>query len=124
MSGGNELNAPNTLDGCADESSGSYLNDESNERVIVESNSGGFITEGGLVRVTANVFVWGMNSDYADFYYTADAYQVDWQYIGTVSPPDDGAQEVSLSYTVPRGASTQAVRVNFRYQGSDGTCTR
>lgn len=55
---GNELNAPNTLDGCTDGDTGSYLQDESLERVVVESLSGDYITEGSSVKVTAtaNVF--------------------------------------------------------------------
>eukprot|EP00804_Cyclotella_cryptica_P000809 CCRYP_001065-RH/>CCRYP_001065-RH protein AED:0.36 eAED:0.37 QI:557/0.33/0.5/1/0/0/4/0/539 len=123
LSGGNELNAPNTIDGCVDGNGGSYKNDESIEGVTVRSVSGAIMASGNQVIITASVWVWGASSDFADFYYTVDAYDPNWQYIGTVIPPGTGARNLTISYTLPYGANNQAVRVNFRYGGSINPCT-
>jgi hypothetical protein len=122
-SAGEEPNYPNTLDGCADGEDGTYESDESMDRVIIQSSSN-FLTEERNATITARVFVYSYTSDFADFYYASDAYNPQWQYIGTVSPSGDDFQDVSINYTVPRGANTQAVRVNFRYLEDVGTCTQ
>jgi hypothetical protein len=54
----------------------------------------------------------------AEFYYTAsvEKVEVDWQYIGTVTPSGTGFQDLLVSYELPKGGSNiQAVRVNVRY---------
>jgi len=42
--------------------------------------------------------------------------------IATIVPPAAGAQTLSATYTLPSG-SLQAVRANFRYQGSASSCS-
>jgi hypothetical protein len=37
MTGGNELNAPNTIDNCQDGNSGNYHSDESIDKIVVRS---------------------------------------------------------------------------------------
>ncbi|KAL7517629.1 hypothetical protein ACHAWX_002539 [Stephanocyclus meneghinianus] len=129
MSGGHEVNAPNVIDGCIDGNAGTYKIDESIERIVVRSGSVNrtgsekTMTEGGEATITASVWVWSTSDDYADFYYTVDVYNPNWQYIGTVIPAGTGYQDLAMPYTLPLGASAQAVRVNFRYLGSTDHCT-
>jgi len=127
---GIEPNQPNTLNGCQDGSSGYYHSDESIDKVIVRAGgidapSNDDMKEGDTVTIVATVWAWNTGaSDRADFYYTGDASNPDpnWQYIGTKTPPSGGANDLMMSYTLPQG-SEQAVRVQFRYGGSIGTCT-
>lgn len=129
MSGGHELNAPNAIDGCIDGNNGIYKIHESIERIVIRSGavngtgSEKAMSEGGEATITASVWVRSTSEDYADFYYTVDVYNPNWQYIGTVIPAGTGYQDLAMPYTLPFGASTQAVRVNFRYSGSSDHCT-
>jgi hypothetical protein len=125
---GPEPNQPNTLDNCTDGSSGSYHSDESIDKVVVRSGevdapSNDDLVEGGRATIIASVYAWATGaSDTADFYYTSDASNPQWQYIGSVTPPGGGEQEIMMSYNLPQGLN-QAVRVQFRYSGSVGFCT-
>jgi hypothetical protein len=48
---------------------------------------------------------------------TASVDEVDWQYIGSVTPLGTKLQDLSVSHVLPSGGSTtQAVRVNFCYK--------
>ena len=122
---GPELNAPNTMNvGNCDGGSGSYMSDESLETIIVTAPDGNNMVEGGLVTVTASVFAWSTgSSDRADFYYASDASNPSWTFIKTVAPSRGGMSDLQVSYTLPAGAANQAVRVNFRYNGSASTCS-
>jgi hypothetical protein len=81
------------------------------------------LEEGGRATIIASVWAWGSGaSDTADFFYAADASSPNWQYIGSVTPATGGAQDLMVSYDLPQGTN-QAVRVQFRYAGSIGTCT-
>jgi hypothetical protein len=129
ISNGPELNEPNTLNGsCQDGQSGTYQVDESVEKVIVRAGSAdapsnGDMKEGETVTIIATIWAWGTGaSDRADFYYTGDASNPEWQYIGTVTPPSGGNHDLVMSYTLPQG-TTQAVRVQFRYGGSVDYCS-
>ncbi len=120
---GPEPNQPNTIDSCTDGGSGTYHSDESNDRIVVTNLSGLGFTEGDTVEVAATVWAWSTgSSDSADFYYTADADNPSWTYIGSVVPPAGGAHTLTQQYVLPAG-SLQAVRVNFRYSGTVGSCT-
>jgi hypothetical protein len=124
MSGGAEPNQPNNINGsCADGSSGTFHSDESNDRILVASTGGGTMTQGQTVKVSATVWAWSTgSSDSLDLYYAANANSPTWVFIGTIVPPAGGAQPLSATYTLPTGA-LQAVRANFRYQGSASSCT-
>jgi hypothetical protein len=124
MSGGAEPNQPNNIHGsCADGSSGTFHSDESNDRIMVASTGGGTMTHGQTVKVTATVWAWNTgSSDSLDLYYAANANRPTWVFIGTIVPPAGGAQPLSATYTLPTGA-LQAVRANFRYQGSASSCS-
>jgi len=124
MSGGAEPNQPNTINNsCADGTSGTFHSDESNDRIVVASTNGGPLTHGNTVTVTATVWAWSTgSSDALDLYYTANANSPSWVLIGTIVPSAGGAQALSATYTLPTG-SLQAVRANFRYQGSASSCS-
>ena len=124
MSGGAEPNQPNTVaNSCADGTSGTFHSDESNDRLVVASTGGGALTHGTTVTVTATVWAYSSyTSDHLDLYYAANANSPTWVLIGTFTPSGSGAQTISATYTLPTG-SLQAVRANFRYNGSASSCS-
>ncbi|MGA7374883.1 MAG: S53 family peptidase [Candidatus Sulfotelmatobacter sp.] len=124
MSGGAEPNQPNTINSsCADGTSGVFHSDESNDRVVITSTSGGALTHGTTAKVTATVWSSATyTSDALDLYYTANANSPSWTLIKTIVPTKAGAQNLSATFTLPTG-SLQAVRAQFRYQGSASACT-
>jgi hypothetical protein len=124
MSGGNEVNRPNTINGsCADGNSGTFHSDESNDRLVIASTNGGSLTHGNTATVTATVWAWTTPSqDHLDLYFAANASSPVWTLIGTITPTVVGAQTISRTFTLPTG-SLQAVRAQFRYQGTATSCT-
>jgi subtilase family serine protease len=124
MSGGAEPNQPNTINNsCADGTSGVFHSDESNDRIVITSTSGGALTHATTAKVTATVWASATyTSDALDLYYTADANSPSWTLIKTIVPAKAGAQSLSGTFTLPTG-SLQAVRAQFRYQGSASACT-
>ena len=120
---GPEPNASNTLDSCTDGNSGSYHNDESIDRIVVTNLSGADFEEGATVRVDTTVWAYSNgSSDTLDLYYAADANNPSWVLIGSTVPSGGSAQTISSTYTLPAGP-LQAVRANFRYQGSQSSCS-
>jgi hypothetical protein len=124
MSGGNEVNRPNTINStCADGNSGTFHSDESNDRLLITSSSGN-LTQGVTATVSATVWAWsGFTSDHLDLYYAANANSPSWVLIGTITPTVAGAQTISRTFTLPTGSTLQAVRAQFRYLGSVSSCT-
>jgi len=124
MSGGAEPNQPNTINNsCADGTAGTFHSDESNDRIVVASTSGGALTHATTATVTATVWAWtGFTSDALDLYYAANANSPSWVFIKTIVPTKAGAQSLSATFTLPTG-SLQAVRAQFRYQGRASSCT-
>ncbi len=120
---GPEINKPNTIGAtCADGTSGVYHTDESNDRIRVLTTDGTPLKTGKQVRIEATVWAFSTyTSDKLDLYYTANANSPAWTFLGTLSPTKAGSQVLSATYTLPAGA-LQAVRANFRYGGSAGTC--
>jgi hypothetical protein len=115
--------------GCMDGDVGVYMQDESIEQIVVRSGSmngtgvGDPLEPGRQATIIASVFAYFDGSqDYADFFYTSDAYNVNWTYIGTMQPSYHGYQDLMMEYTIPVGP-VQAVRVNYRHQGSVGSCS-
>jgi len=124
---GAEPNQPNTLNTCTDGLFGSYHSDESIDKIVVSKASGGDLTEGDEVTITATIWCWGSGtSDRIDFYYAADASQPAWTQIGLRKVcPGPGLQTVTAQFVLPQG-STQAVRANLMYgSGTAGvnSCT-
>eukprot|EP00562_Extubocellulus_spinifer_P001088 CAMPEP_0178471220 /NCGR_PEP_ID=MMETSP0696-20121128/930_1 /TAXON_ID=265572 /ORGANISM="Extubocellulus spinifer, Strain CCMP396" /LENGTH=1540 /DNA_ID=CAMNT_0020098347 /DNA_START=158 /DNA_END=4780 /DNA_ORIENTATION=- len=123
--GDDESNYPNTIDGCSDGNSGSYHSDESIDALEVYTTDGSPFAPGKEVEVKATVYAWSDGSaDTADFYYSADANAPTWTLIGSMIPPRGGLQILTARYSLPTGGENhlQAVRVNFRYQGSESPC--
>lgn len=122
---GPEPNHPNSLDSCMDGYLGTFHVDESVDRVLVKTKDGSSLARGKIVTIEATVFAYDDGSmDFVDFYYTSDASNPNWVFIGTKAPLGGGSRTLSIEYTVPtEGASMQAVRVNFRYGGSRGSST-
>jgi hypothetical protein len=93
----------------------------------VSTVDGTDLAVGKQVRIDATVWVWtgGPASDHLDLYYTANARAASptWVFLATISPTADqgGQQTFSATYTLPAGANLQAVRAQFRYQGSAPT---
>jgi hypothetical protein len=121
---GPEPNQPNTInDSCADGTSGTFHSDESNDRLKVSTTDGSNFAPGKTVRIDAMVWAWTTPSaDRLDLYYAANASSPTWTFLATLTPTVAGAQTLSATYTLPSGA-LQAVRAQFRYQGSASSCT-
>ena len=120
---GPEPNQPNTLDTCTDGSSGSYHSDESIDAIRVATFGGTDFTPGDTVEIEVDVWAYSNGSaDRLDLYYAADATSPSWTYLTTITPPGGGARTLTASYTLPAGG-LQAVRGNFRYQGSTSSCS-
>jgi hypothetical protein len=125
MSGGAEPNQPNTINNsCADGTSGTFHSDESNDRLVVQTTDGSNMAPGKTVTVSATVWAYSTyTADHLDLYYAANASSPSWVLIGTITPTKAGAQTLSANYTLPSGGSNQAVRAQFRYNGSASSCT-
>lgn len=123
ITGGAETNQPNTINSsCADGTSGQFHTDESVDRLKIASTDGTNLTHGKTVTVTATVWAYSsFTSDALDLYYTANANSPSWTFIKTIVPTGAGVQSLSTTFTLPTG-SLQAVRANFRYQGSASSC--
>jgi len=123
ITGGQEPNQPNTIyNSCADNTSGSYHSDESIDRLKVSTLDGSNFAPGKTVKIEATVWAFSITDDFLDLFYTADATNPNWTYIGTLVPSGAGAQVLSTTYTLPSGGSLQAVRANFLYQGAVLPC--
>jgi len=122
---GPEPNQPNTINSsCADGASGTFHSDESNDRLKVFTTDGSNFAPGKSVTVQATVWAYsGFTSDHLDLYYAANASSPTWTLIGSINPTAAGSQVLSGTYTLPSGGSLQAVRANFRYQGSASSCS-
>ena len=122
---GPETNSPNTIgNSCFDGNFGSYLGDESLERITVTALGGGELQAEGTAEIEAVVWAWSSgSSDTADFYYAADASNPNWVLIGSKQPSGGGEQSIKVQYQLPSSSANQAVRVNFRYAGSQSSCS-
>ncbi|HET8539377.1 MAG TPA: Ig-like domain-containing protein [Anaeromyxobacter sp.] len=120
---GPEPRQPNTLDGCADGTSGKFHVDESVDALAVSTLDGGDLAVGKPVRVDATVWAYpGYTSDHLDLYWAADAAAPAWTYLGTLEPSTGGAQTLSAVYALPEGP-LQAIRASYRYGGSPDPCS-
>ncbi len=125
IAGGAEPNQPNTINNsCSDGTAGTFHSDESNDRIVVASTSGGPLTHGTTATVTATVWAYqAFSYDALDLYYAANAANPSWVLITTIVPTKAGAQNLSATFTLPTG-SLQAVRAQFRYLGRASACTK
>jgi leucyl aminopeptidase len=120
---GPEVNRPNTIGGtCVDGTSGTYHSDESNDRLKVATTDGTALAAGKQVTVTATVWAYSSTTDTLDLYRAPNANSPVWTLIGSYKPSGSGARTITATYTLPTG-SLQAIRANFRYQGTASTCS-
>jgi hypothetical protein len=125
LAGGTEPNQPNTINNsCADGTAGTFHSDESNDRLMVQTTNGTPLAPGKTVKVSATVWAYSsFTLDHLDLYYAANAASPSWVLIATIAPTAAGAQTLSANYTLPNGGASQAVRANFRYNGSVSPCS-
>ena len=119
---GPEPNAPNTLDGCADGGAGTYLIDESVERVRVSTLDGAALAPGKAVRVEATVWAYAIG-DTVQLFAAPDATAPVWQLVATVPLTAGGTQVVAATYTLSSGP-LQAVRAQLAASPSAGACAQ
>jgi PKD domain len=121
---GPEPNQPNTIaDSCADGASGTFHSDESVDRLKVSTVDGTNFAAGKTVRIDATVWAFStFTSDHLDLYFASNASNPSWTFLATLTPTGAGVQTLSATYTLPAGA-LQAVRANFRFQGSAAACS-
>jgi hypothetical protein len=110
VSGVAERNAPNTLDGCADGTSGGHQEDELVERLRVLREDGTALATGKRVRIEVDLRAWDTHYDALHLYSTANAVRSPaWTYLTTVKPTAPGRQTLSAEYILPTGG-LQAIR--------------
>jgi hypothetical protein len=121
---GPEANAPNTINSsCVDGTSGTYHVDESLDGLKVTTVDGTALAPGKSVRIDAKVWAYtSYTADKLDLYYAANANSPSWVFIGTLTPTGSGVRTLTTTFTLPAG-TLQAIRGQFRYNGSAGTCT-
>ncbi len=114
-----ELNQPNTLDACAD---GSACGPTSINRLSVYTEDGSQLTQGR--QVTVEAAVWGVSGIpiFVDFYFAPDAGQPVWTLISSTQLTNS-SDNIKAHYTLPTGASVQAVRAAVRVEGVASPCT-
>ncbi len=120
---GPELHAPNTLRAsCPDGDQGTYLKEESIERIVLRTDDGGALAPGEPVRAEVTVFASSaFDADALDLFAATTADAPAWRWIATLRPQRAGLQVLSTTYPLPPGA-LQAVRARFRYGGTAGAC--
>jgi trimeric autotransporter adhesin len=120
-----EPNRPNTLGGtCADGNTGTYHSDESIDRMVVKSVDGLNLAVGKQATVDVTVWCYSSTLDFLDLYYSPTTSSPTWTAIATgIVCPGTGARTISRTFTLGSTAGQHAVRAQFRYQGSAGTCT-
>ncbi|HLL04677.1 MAG TPA: discoidin domain-containing protein [Myxococcaceae bacterium] len=120
---GPEPSHPNTLQGsCADGASGTYRSSESLDRLVITTVDGGPIAAGKRVKLSATVWVRSASTDRLDLFSTTNVTTPAWQLITTLTPAANGAQTLETTWVVPAGG-LQAIRGQFRYQGSATPCS-
>eukprot|EP00956_Cyclotella_meneghiniana_P016363 scaffold25814_cov57-Cyclotella_meneghiniana.AAC.3 len=120
--GEEEQNNPNTIDNCADGSASFDAFDVN--RIIVRSGgidqtkSSSPLEIGRLATIITTVQAYKSSTDWVDFFFASDASNPQWQLIKSVRPSKKGVQDLRISYTIPAGSTTQAVRVQIGYWAS------
>jgi len=128
MTNGNELNRPNTLGGsCTDGASGTYGTDESLEQLTLKTVDQGTLAPGKQVQLDIRAFCYS-SSDKLDLYYTTNptAAAPTWTTLATglSCPGTRGYYTFTHTFNLNSTATgQQAVRGNFRFSTTAGTCT-
>lgn len=125
MTSGNETNRPNTLGAtCVDGNSGTYHTDESVDRMVITTVDQGNFTPGKSVKLDVTVWCYD-TTDRLDLYYTTNVTTPSWTALATnLACTASGTKTFSQTFTLSSAATgQQAVRAQFRYGGTAGTCT-
>lgn len=121
-----EINFPNTIDSCKDGNKGRYHRHGSIDRLVVKTIGGATIKEGYGIIIEATVFSRRDQGYFVDFYYTSDATNPNWIFIGEQSASTTNNLKVlTEEHTIFLPGPLQAVRANLR-QGervSGSPCT-
>ncbi|WP_233261806.1 Ig-like domain-containing protein [Vitiosangium sp. GDMCC 1.1324] len=121
--GSSEPHTPNTLDACADGTTGTYHSSTlSIDRIRVSRPDGTHLAAGKRVRIDVNVWSYNPAQEYLDLYYTSDAAHPSWTYLTTLTPSVNASQTLSAEYRLPSG-SVQAVRANYRKTTTANACS-
>lgn len=79
---------------------------------------------GARLVVGARAWAHGSHTaDSLDLYHAANPLNPSWTLIATLKPATRGESTMSGTFTLPSGWTTQAIRAQFRYGGTAGTCT-
>ena len=112
---GSEPNFPNTIDNCKDGVRGTYRKHGSIDRLVVKSEDGNGFKVGKSVIIEATVFTRRKDLYYADFYYTPDATDPNWIFMGEVFASNkNGFKVLQTEVTLFLPGTLQAIRVNLR----------
>jgi len=77
-----------------------------------------------MAEIEVKIWAWnGGSADTADFYYATNANAPIWEFIESKRAGGPDLQTLKVQYSLPDGP-LQAVRVNFRYLGSQSSCSR
>ena len=132
-----DVRPSNTIDNCEDGTQSTYDVDESVEWLSIVSVDPGTdipwdlpLVVGGKAKIVTGLHAYltgdaDPSNDYADFYYSSNVDAPSWIFLGTKQllqdqVDNDGFGDFeSASFTIEEGTqSIQAIRVDFRYQGS------
>jgi PKD repeat protein len=120
---GSETNTPNTINStCIDGTAGTYHFDESLDRLKISTTDGSLLAAGKTVLIEATVWSYS-TSDSIDLYFAPDATNPVWTLLATMpTTVSQQLQVLSTTFVLP-SATLPAIRGNFRYAGSPGSCT-
>jgi hypothetical protein len=124
MSGGFEMNNPNTINrSCADGNAGAFGRDESINKLRLTTADKGLIVPGKSVKLEVTAYCVNA-TDKVDLYYTANAASPSWTPLALSLPCSLASTKVfSHTFTVGASAGMHAVRAQIRYGGIASTCT-
>lgn len=107
-----EPNAPNTIDGCEDGGSGTYLDSESIESITVTSLDHSYFKIGDSVNVEIQVYCDDL-SDKLNFVYSNSIGDIDWKVKDREQCSSTGLQTLSKTFSLDDNIGQHAVRGVF-----------
>jgi hypothetical protein len=120
-----EPNQPNTIDGCTDGTSGTYLDDESLENITIRSLNGSNFRAGDTVEmiITGNCLNDGSEDNINFVYANTSSVTPNWKVMHSLTCPAGGTVQVSYSFVLENRTGIHSVRGILQYQGVAGdTC--
>lgn len=124
LKGGPEPNAPNTIDGCMDDSASVYPYDESINALSVSRRGGGPMVVGSVIKMRVEVQTavdtssraFPNESEKAYFYYASNATAANWELVAVKTrDPGIGVDIMIKYFPLEVGDNFQAIRVNYGY---------